>query len=403
MKFLKRFKVLSLVLTFAVTAVVSMSAMTVNAAPATVVPGTFPLYAYALLNPQTAIACNYDPVKMYNYYMTKGINEGQRLSTSPTYTAFENLARFVSANKSSYTNGKSSTFFDVQAYANANPLLKSLFGNNWSLYTDYYLNYGIFMGQSSGTTFDPAKAIVWTTSTGKCDFTNIASLKPETLMASYKAVTGTTSTVVRPEVVAPASDVVAIIEIGQDNQPSENTQPAEQSSNNSEDSAPEHVHSYGNGKWMPGGHTHRLYCSCGAYKVEQCEQYYFSIGDPDFHSYGCRGCDLREYNKRDSHIDGDGDGYCDRCGDQFDSTTCTHFIVALRKNYLSVDGYKHQYDCDHCHATAVNEDCSLQYSWLDDNKHKVTCSYCSRDDEEDCSDDGSGYCKCGRFMTSPEP
>ena len=154
----------------------------------------FNAVSYAALNPQTAAACNCDPVAMYNYYMTTGVKQGQRIYPTLLPTNNEMLFLYMANNRSYYVkNGLNVGFpyFNLTNYMLMNPDLVLLYGNNPAMYLYHYINYGIYEGRSSGSAFDPARAIVW--NSGIAALCN-PTLDPGRIYGNYAATTGLATT-----------------------------------------------------------------------------------------------------------------------------------------------------------------------------------------------------------------
>ncbi len=163
--------------------------------PTLAVPAAFSTSQYVLLNPVTAIQCGLDMQKMYNYYMQKGVREGQRIYATATPTVTEKLFLYMSYNRSYYiANGMKSEFpyFNINNYVAKNPELLQVFNNDLNLYLYHYVNFGIYEGKSSGSITDPARVIEL--NPALAEYQN-PKLAPEKIMANYTLVTGQPTTV----------------------------------------------------------------------------------------------------------------------------------------------------------------------------------------------------------------
>ena len=149
---------------------------------------------YAMLNPVSAQASGYDITQMYNHYMTTGVKQGERIYATAIPTTGEYLFKYMSYNRSLYLKeglNPAFPFFNVNNYIIQNKDLVPIFGTNLQLYLLHYVNYGIYEGRSSGTVFDPARAIEF--NVALCQLNN-AKLEPYAIFNNFVAGTGMLTT-----------------------------------------------------------------------------------------------------------------------------------------------------------------------------------------------------------------
>ncbi len=108
------------------------SAADIKLDPTLAVPPAFSAVQYAMMNPVTAAQCGFNPQKMYNYYVQKGVYEGQRLFATPVAMPLEKVFQYMAKNRKLYVeNGKKSGFeyLDLASYIIANNDLYPVLGS----------------------------------------------------------------------------------------------------------------------------------------------------------------------------------------------------------------------------------------------------------------------------------
>ena len=212
---MKRFKkvILSMfliVLTLAPATTVSAaskSAANIKIDPTLAVPPAFSVSQYAFLNPATAIQCGFNTQKMYNYYVQKGVYEGQRLFATPVAMPIEKVFQYMAKNRKFYIqNGKADGFayLDLSNYILQNMDLYPVLGSSTDMWLYHYINFGVYEGRSCGTTIDPIKVILWNPAIAEL---NNPNLEPDKIMVNFTNVankfdTQTLQTILNPSGVA---------------------------------------------------------------------------------------------------------------------------------------------------------------------------------------------------------
>ncbi len=396
------------------------------------VPPVFMTSNYAALNPQTAIACNGDIQLMYNYYMHKGVRDGQRIFATPLPTPIERLFLYMSYYRDYYIeNGTNADFpyFNVAKYMEDNPLLTMLLDEDNKMYVYHYVNFGIYEGLSCGTDNDPAKIITWNYTIA--EFNN-PTLKPKKILSNFKAITKYLTTAGLNPVFDDNGNLKKTVDTA--------AKPSTNSSTSSSSSAYcSHEYEYVS---LDGEGKHEKKCKKCGY-VDFTDDHNYEVhsqtykDDENYHELKCKDC---RHKHKEKHIDRNHDGVCDVCGyksphihdfkivSSYDETKhkvkcqlCDdegyepHSFKLQPLSSATAEGHQYKCDCGYIKTEPhkyVDEVCSVcgyhlpdhahtfKYTQNDNNTHSGMCTYpnCTKTDNGNCDHNGAdGSCsKCGR-------